>query len=166
MTSISKLDVFDLAAHRRAVHGAVAVADLARLAESLREVTGDLHYELLGHTDAHRRPAATLRLRGKVLLTCDRCDGPLTHELATEQGFFFVRDEHELEALPVDPEAEADPLVGSTSFDLAALVEDEAILALPMSPRHAVCPAGEAPTAAVEPSPHPFAALAALKRRG
>ncbi|MFN7572549.1 MAG: YceD family protein [Betaproteobacteria bacterium] len=166
MTSIPRLDVFDLATHRRAVHGAVAVADLPRLAESLREATGELRYELRGHTDAHRRPAATLRLRGQVVLTCDRCSGPLVHELASEQGFFFVSDERELEALPVDPEAQADPLAGSTSFDLATLVEDEAILALPMSPRHAVCPAGEAPTVAFESAPHPFAALAALKRRG
>jgi uncharacterized protein len=166
VTSIPRLDVFDFAAHGRDAQGSVPVAALPRLAESLREPTGALNYEYRGHCDAQRRPAGTLRLRGKVVLTCDRCNGPLTHEPATEQGFFFVRDEHELEALPVDPEAQADPLVGSTSFDLAALVEDEAILALPMSPRHARCQAGAAPTLAVEPAPHPFAALAALKRRG
>jgi uncharacterized protein len=160
------VDVFDFAAHARAVHGAVPIADLPRLVESLREATGELRYDFQGHTDAHGRPAATLRLRGGVVLTCDRCSGPLAHELAVEQRFFFVRDERELEALPVDPEADADPLVGSRSFDLAALVEDEAILALPMSPRHAACPAGTAPAKAAEPKPHPFAALAALKRKG
>jgi uncharacterized protein len=35
-----------------------------------------------------------------------------------------------------------DVIVGSTTMDLLALVEDEALLSLPLSPRHEACPEG------------------------
>ena len=35
-----------------------------------------------------------------------------------------------------------DVIVGSTTMDLLMLVEDEALLSLPLSPRHEVCPEG------------------------
>ena len=69
-----------------------------------------------------------------------------------------------------------DLLVSSRRFDLAALVEDEAIMALPPAPRHDDCSApavADAPAAGegadagpgdAAPAPrNPFGALAALK---
>ena len=56
-------------------------------------------------------------------------------------------------------------------FDLAALIEDELLLALPLVPMHEVCPvpvrmsAGELPDLPEEKKPNPFAALGALKGR-
>ena len=59
-------------------------------------------------------------------------------------------------------------------FDLLAVVEDELLMALPLVPMHETCPdmpvfsAGEAelaqPEGAAEVKPHPFAALAQLKK--
>jgi uncharacterized protein len=42
------------------------------------------------------------------------------------------------------------------------LVEDEALLALPLSPRHEKCP-GDVPTSGVEKAESPFAVLKKLK---
>jgi uncharacterized protein len=167
MSLPARIDVFDFAARGQSLAGAAAVAELPRLMLSLREPAGDLEYRYQGQTDAQRRPAGRLSLHGRVLLTCDRCNQALAHELGGESSFFFVHDEDELQALPLDPEADSEPLLGSRSFDLAALLEDEAILALPMSPRHAQCPntAGDAaatPTGRVQA----FAELARLKRKG
>jgi uncharacterized protein len=66
-------------------------------------------------------------------------------------------------------ESEDEPLLGSERFDLYELLEDEAILALPISPRHADCaaPALATPDMGLDADdkPHPFAALAQLKSR-
>ena len=79
-----------------------------------------------------------------------------------------MRTEQELARIP-DDESEDEPLLGSERFDLHELLEDEAILALPISPRHADCaaPAPAAPDAGAEATgrPHPFASLASLKSR-
>ena len=52
------------------------------------------------------------------------------------------------------------------ALDLQSLVEDELLLALPLVPRHEVCPEPLPlePEPAAPAAAHPFAALAALKR--
>jgi len=87
--------------------------------------------------------------------------------LAVERSFRFVRSEAEAEAEDID--SEEDVLVISRALDLRKLVEDELILALPLVPRHAVCPQPlplpqEPLPEPEEPAPNPFAALAVLKR--
>jgi uncharacterized protein len=56
------------------------------------------------------------------------------------------------------------------SLDLVSLVEDELLLALPLVPRHEVCPQplpmSHGDDVQEEPAPNPFAALAVLKRGG
>jgi uncharacterized protein len=76
-----------------------------------------------------------------------------------------VRSEAEADAAPLDDD-EADVIVGSRTFDLITQIEDELLLALPVSPRHAVCPEAILPED-VEPEkePSPFAVLANLKTK-
>jgi uncharacterized protein len=102
-----------------------------------------------------------------VLLECQRCLQPMTQALRVDRAFRFVRGE--AEAARLDEELEDDVLELPPRLDLHALVEDELILALPLVPRHDRCPAPlplpvGAEVAAAAP-PHPFAALAALRRR-
>jgi hypothetical protein len=55
-------------------------------------------------------------------------------------------------------------------FDALALVEDELIMALPFVPRHEICPeavvmaVSDPEVDAAQERPHPFAALAGLKK--
>jgi uncharacterized protein len=81
----------------------------------------------------------------------------------------FVADEAQAEAL--DADSEDDVLVLARFTDLVELIEDEFLLALPIVPRHEVCPEPlplpHSDAEAVEQEqPHPFAALAALKNPG
>jgi len=73
----------------------------------------------------------------------------------------------------LDADSDVDVLALSRSVDLRELVEDELLLAMPLVPRHEVCPAPLlAPQADVafeeaeQDRPNPFAALAALKGKG
>jgi len=109
-----------------------------------------------------------LQARTCLPLTCQRCMGPVDTDVASERWFRFAADEATAAAL--DDEAEEDVLVLSSEFDLAALVEDELLMALPLVPRHATCPvdvklavadAGFEEESAAKANP--FAALASMK---
>lgn len=104
-------------------------------------------------------------------LECQRCLQAVEVPLAITTRFRFVRDEAAAEA--EDLEAEEDVLALSRAFDAQALIEDELLLALPLVPLHATCtppaplvhePEGFEGDDELE-RPHPFAALAALKKK-
>jgi uncharacterized protein len=174
-----QLDVFELAKRGQVREGALEMAALPRLSQSQAGQPAEpappalIEFRFEGFLDEQRRPSAQLALRGEIDLACDRCGKPLRWPLATDARYFFVHSEDELGRLPVD-DSEEEPLLGSARFDLHALIEDEAILALPMSPRHASCEiavdlsaglsAADIPPAEPE-RPHPFAQLEKLKSR-
>ncbi len=110
-----------------------------------------------------------LQAQAGVLLTCQRCLQPMLQPLSVQRRFRFVRGEDE--AARLDEDSEDDVLALPRRLNLLELLEDEFILALPLVPRHDSCPqplaaaAGLAdPAVPDEAPPHPFAALAALKR--
>jgi uncharacterized protein len=171
-----QVDVFELAKRGETRAGELALAVLPRLAQSqasaaaAAEPLQPVMFVLEGFMDERRRPSARLALDGEIDLVCDRCAKPLRWRLQSQARYFFVRSEDELARLPVD-EAEEEPLLGATRFDLRGLVEDEAILALPMSPRHVDCelevplPAAQSKDEPAPERPSPFAQLEKLKSR-
>jgi uncharacterized protein len=107
-----------------------------------------------------------LKAQARLRLECQRCLQPVDAALDIDRSFRFVAGEDA--AAQLDTDSEDDVLALTRALDLAELVEDELLLALPLVPRHEVCPAPLRP--ANEPGDpqreqaHPFAALAALKR--
>jgi uncharacterized protein len=101
-------------------------------------------------------------------MQCQRCLQAVEVPLRVDRRLFFVDGEDAAAAL--DAESEDDVLALTPALDLRALVEEELLLALPLIPRHEVCPEPLVPAAdlAAEAAAeeHPFAALAALKRTG
>jgi len=104
----------------------------------------------------------------RVPLECQRCLKAVDVPLSIERSFLFVHGEDA--AARLDTDSEDDVLALTRALDLRELIEDELLLALPIVPRHEVCPlpllapddAGER----FDEKPNPFAALAALKRSG
>lgn len=163
---IGTCDVWELARRSGSVHGQLSLKDTPRLVEQLADAAGALHWRLDGLIDELGRPAARLEVQGRVLARCDRCGRTVAVPIHERARFYFVDDEDELGKLPIDESAE-EPLLGSRQFDLASLVEEQAILALPISPRHEDCAApapAEAPRRPHGETHRPFAALAALKK--
>jgi len=155
------IDVFELARLNGVIEGQVPLEAAVRLQADLRSVSGAIEYRLEGRIDASGRPAAHLSLQADLPLTCDRCAQLLMFHIEHQGSFYFVLDESELAALPITAADDAEPLFGSNSFDVAALVEDETILCLPISPRHAEC-APAADEAASSRVVNPFAVLPGL----
>lgn len=111
-----------------------------------------------------------LALTAEVALpqTCQRCLGPVDVPVVVEREFRFVATEEQAEV--EDEESEEDVLVLSRDFNLLELVEDELLMALPVVPKHEVCPAPVKLQVAdpdyvedVEQKPNPFAVLQQLK---
>lgn len=160
------VDVFELARTRGDVAGELPIRDAGRLAPMLARTEGVLHYRAEFAIDDRGRPAARLVWSGTVAAKCDRCGAPVELNVGADARFYFVRTEEELNALPIEPDEAEEPLLGSPSFDLDALVEDEAILGLPLAPRHARC-GDDAEladgTREISGRARPFAALERLK---
>ncbi|AMP38113.1 YceD family protein [Ralstonia solanacearum] len=112
-----------------------------------------------------QRLLVDLEVDGAVWLQCQRCLRAYEQPLPVRTRLEVVRSEAEADAAPLDDD-EADVVVGSRSFDLIAQIEDELLLALPVSPRHEICPDAVEPEAAeAEKKPSPFAVLANLKTK-
>jgi len=120
---------------------------------------------------------------------CQRCLHGVREPLGIDLQLRFARDE--AEAARLDAESEEDVLSLVRHLNLLELIEDELIMAQPLVPRHDVCPTdvaslmyderetpvpGAPSQSATDPDapngatpsagdkPHPFAALAALKK--
>lgn len=172
-----RLDMAAFAKEAAELEGDWPLDSLPRLAGSvLRDV--DLAGREIVHWRAEgeqrqRTGAATadawlhVRAQTSVLLECQRCLKSLTVPVDVERSYQFVHGEET--AAELDLESEDDVLAMTRSLDLRELIEDELLLALPLVPRHEVCPEPLAAPPGVaaeeaEPAPHPFAGLAALKR--
>lgn len=159
-------DVWELARKSSTLAGDLRLADMPRLGEELCDAAGALSYRMDGRLDDHGRPAALLAVDGTVRVRCDRCGAPVDLPIHERAQFFFVAEEAELARLPIDDTPE-EALFASHRFDVASLVEDQALLALPISPRHEHCvaPAADGERAAPAADTHrPFEALAGLRK--
>ena len=81
-----------------------------------------------------------LQAQAEVVLTCQRCLAPSTHSLTLERRFRFVATEEEAERLDEQAGDDEDVLALSARVNMAELLEDELIMALPLVALHEVCP--------------------------
>ena len=123
-------------------------------------------------TGAAGQPDTWLHLQAStsMAMTCQRCMGHVQVPLQVNQWYRFVASEDI--AMAEDDASDEDLLVMSPQFDLAGLLEDELLMALPLVPMHDECPALPSFSAGateilddITEKPHPFAALAQLKKK-
>ena len=171
------LDVKAFAQVGAQLHGQSPLADWPRLlqeqftdgANGADAVRWHLQGRMVAVTGGSAQVGLSLQAEVELMQQCQRCLTPVQEKVLAQRDFLFVADEATAEAL--DEDSEADVLVISRDFDALSLVEDELILALPLVPRHESCPQNLPTEVADEvfeqasERPHPFAALAALKKR-
>lgn len=164
MSEATTFDAFRLARSRETLRGEATMAQLPRLAQSVLDPAVRVTYEIVGQIDAEGHNGAIMKLAARLPLRCERCNQPMQFPLQREVVFRFVGDEQELNALPIE-DVEVEEVVGSSSMSLLPWIEDEAILSLPLVPRHDDCalPLAREGEPAQERRPSPFAALARLK---
>jgi uncharacterized protein len=149
------VDVYEAARTGQRLEGHLSLLELPRALE-LREVPNAIQAERLGEdaslpsvswraeffrVDAAAQQAQTwckLHFAARILQQCVRCLEPVVTVIDEARQFVFVGNEERAAELDEDLEM-ADVLVGSKRFDLAELIEDELILALPPLVQHEVC---------------------------
>lgn len=157
------VDSFEFCRRGEQASGTTPVAGLARLSRDLADTSGEIRWRFEGGRHAQGLPQLTMSVEGEVTLVCQRCLSPFVHPIASQAVLVLAQDE--ADADEVEQRLDDDSLeviAGSTSLDLLQLVEDEALLSLPLSPRHEACP-GDAPKAGVDKPESPFAVLKKLK---
>ena len=138
--------------------GRLGMESLPRLAQS--GCSGSVvDFVLTGEINERDKPGLRLAVDGSVRLQCQRCLGNLDLPLRLAARLELAASEAEILAADDDIER----VLAGREMRVAALVEDEIILALPMVPKHEQCSAATESTANAGPSA--FQALATLKKR-
>lgn len=141
--------------------GAIGPSELPRLSDAIALSNGVFVVSTGGRVAEDKRSYIHVKISGVVWLTCQRCLDLVQHVVRHDVAFQLWPTGV---ALPDDElfEDSFDALPAGNELDLAQLVEDEVLLGLPLSPRHADCQLPGAESSAAEESP--FDVLKELKR--
>ncbi len=153
------INTLEFVQRKHFIQGELPVSDLPRLlaAVSGASANGLVHYRLEGGAGTLGLPGIHLSLEAGLQVACQRClrDMPLPIQL--EFDYVVTKDAPE----ELDDMDEVDWLEAEQSFDVAALIEDELLLAMPIAPVHDYA-CGQHATESGK-NPNPFAVLKGLK---
>ena len=154
------INSLSFARESRSLQGELQVSELERLHEDLAESAGVLVYRLNGHIGREGKSQLLLEVEGVIPLVCQRCLGQFNYPLSIASVLELIADEADLSQDELEDDSR-DFLVAQREMDVVALIEDEILLALPISPRHKECVLSDDSTRGTKELP--FAALAAFK---
>ncbi len=167
------IDNVSFAKKNHHIHGSVPLASLLRFQELIHHLApskalegerlalheGFVEYDVLGKVNATGQCIVELGLGVHLTTFCQRCLSAMPLKLSLH--FNYLIDEMtEAQILDADDRDDYDIQPASQSMDLLALIEDEIMMAMPISPMHEeLC--GELATQSGEKS-NPFAVLKGL----
>jgi uncharacterized protein len=163
MSAQTVIDSLEFARTGQILRGSLPIIDLTRLRDSLYDTLGLVDFVMQGGLDARHRPILSLEVSGVLHLRCQRCLGNVDYPLRLS-NILLLASPAEADSGALDDE-EGEWIEPAAQLDVAGLVEDEIVLGLPYSPRHAdgeCVPGGD--SSARNEQQTAFAKLAALKR--
>lgn len=148
-------------------HGKISLIEFKRLHDLLFDQNGELTFQVTGQLDKNNKPGLNLEIQGYMQLTCQRCLGKILHCVDVNTFLLLAKSEKELNQ--ADEDDTLDVILAAPDLDIIDLIEDEIILSLPISVRHAE---GECSSPASSKNIisdktntlHPFATLVLLKK--
>jgi uncharacterized protein len=155
---------------RRSFNGTLPIAQLNRLGEVLAAPDGDITYELDFGRDEFGVAYLALRAEAPLTVICQRTLEPFVLPVSLDTRLGLITEERDEAGLPPGYE----PLLVQEDgrVELASVIEDELLLALPLVP---VNPDSTLPDDIAGPEPdeepeqerseNPFAILGGLKKR-
>lgn len=132
------IDSFSFARDGRVLAGNLAVSGLERLHDLLAGVEGEVRYRLEGSQGKGGEPRLRLEVAGWLPLACQRCLQAIHFDLEIASLLELVPEGAELSQDELEDD-ERDFLPVAGELDVADLIEDEILLALPPVPRHERC---------------------------
>ena len=134
------IDGFEFATAGATQEGTLPLASFPRLQDALVSDSGNVAYKVQGVRDERGRPSLRLSVRATLQLRCQRCLGPLAHEVRAEALLVLAATQAEIDAEPAAVDS-PDRVLAGKEMAVRDLVEDELILSLPYAPRHEECEA-------------------------
>ena len=141
MSELTVIDGFEFARMGRSLSGKMDVSRMDRLADLLYSKSGQVDYALAGGVDAEGAFLLHLAIDGVLHLRCQRCLGDIEYPLGLKAGLKLVKEESDLPDIE-EEDPEVDSIVVKDKMEILSLIEDEILLDLPFSPRHATCESG------------------------
>lgn len=127
------IDPMRLARQEARLAGRLQISDLPRLSRAVADSEGGIEYELEFGRDSLGIHCIIGSIDAAVTVRCQRCLQPMPVRLQGRISLGIVQGEEEAKRLP----SEYEPLqLQGEPLRLAELVEDEAILLLPIAPLH------------------------------
>lgn len=140
--------------------GEVPIAALQRIHDRLATNAGLVSYVVRGGQDLRLRPLLELDVSGTPRLRCDRCLAPLDYPLKLQSRVLLATPGM---AQPEDDDPESPEwMEAGAELDLLELVEEEILLGLPLSVRHAPGDCSSDDVSRIGRRDSPFSGLAAL----
>lgn len=159
-------DPFAFARSAGEQRGEIAVALLTRLQDRLVGSTGFVSYAVRGGRDRRERLVLELEIHGSLQLQCGWCVAPMDYPLQIRGSVLLAEPGQapQEDNDPVDPEW----IEAGHELNLMELIEDEILLGLPVSVRHARtdCQTGNLGQPGTHTAGSPFARLAGLQGAG
>ena len=138
------------------------VSELSRLHDLLAQVSGSVSFRLEGVKGERGQAQLRVQVAGGLPLACQRCLAAVPFALAIDSLLELVPEGTDLTQDELEDDSR-DFLPVAGALDMAVLIEDEILLALPVVPRHEKC--GLPGEAEAGDRINPFAALSSLKGR-
>lgn len=127
------VDALHLADTGQCLKGQLALSHMPRLAATLHSKEGVVDVDLEFGRDEQRRRYLRAHISAHLIVECQRCLEPMEMYVEAMPFLAIVISQVQAENLPENYE----PLLSeSQEMPLAAIVEDELILALPVAPKH------------------------------
>jgi uncharacterized protein len=135
----------------------VVAAELVRLAQMLaNKDKTQIKFQLMGASKRFGQPSLHLTIKANLLMTCQRCLDEMTVNL--DLNFDYLISSAQVNE--AEDSDEIDWIEASHEMDVAELIEDELLLAMPIAPTHAH-DCSKLSTQSGD-KPNPFAALKGL----
>lgn len=152
--------------------GVVPITQFERLADEIDSMGDDTLEVSFALSKRQGLLWLDYHIQATLLVPCQRCLSPMAVNISNDYCMAILQNEHHISYLKAVNETaefvlldEICPEEGRQMLPIADLLEDELLLAIPLSPRHADCElltdsVGDVPD---EPKDNPFAVLEQLK---
>lgn len=165
------IDVRKLSQQQGQVKGVIALSQLPRLKEFVGQQSVNVEAQLSFFRDEEGRQRVEGSITTKLVVACQRCLQPFAQPVQSSVNLVIVRSDEESRNLPAELDGWQ---IDDDQVELAHLLEDEILLAMPIVALHEECemaasiaaqPSSKMQTSSTDNSKvNPFSVLAELKK--
>ena len=132
------IDSRSFASDGASLRGELPAVALTRLLDLLTSASGGVQYRITGRSADLGGSQLLVEVDGTLSLCCQRCLETIEYPIQVRSLLEFVDSDDDLTQEELEHDSR-DFLPHQKDLDVAALIEDEILLALPTAPRHDDC---------------------------